>query len=130
MVAAGIGAGIVIIILEILYHKHRGWKEEQKELAKKTTDKWRANIMMMKKERTTNGQQPNGVLDSHAPQNDGIARRNPIYNPENHVDSTFTYNWAGVRFVCDFLYAEHRMIFATVVDENMKDAILTMHQLF
>lgn len=92
MVAAGIGAGIVIIILEILYHKHRGWKEEQKELAKKTTDKWRANIMMMKKERTTNGQQPNGVLDSHAPQNDGIARRNPIYNPENHVDSTFTYN--------------------------------------
>lgn len=94
MVAAGIGAGIVIIILEILYHKHRGWKEEQKELAKKTTDKWRANIMMMKKERTTNGQQPNGVLDSHSPQVDGIARRNPIYNPENHVDSInkFTYN--------------------------------------
>ncbi|KAL9984222.1 hypothetical protein ACROYT_G006495 [Oculina patagonica] len=94
MVAAGIGAGIVIIILEILYHKHRGWKEEQKELAKKTTDKWRANIMMMKKERTTNGQQPNGVLDSHSPQADGIARRNPIYNPENHVDSInkFTYN--------------------------------------
>ena len=94
MVAAGIGAGIVIIILEILYHKHRGWKEEQKELAKKTTDKWRANIMMMKKERTTNGQQPNGVLDSHSPQADGIARRNPIYNPGNHVDSInkFTYN--------------------------------------
>lgn len=92
MVAAGIGAGVVIIILEILYHKHRGWKEEQKELAKKTTDKWRANIMMMKKERTTNGQQPNGVLGSHSPHTDGIARRNPIYNAENHVDSTFTYN--------------------------------------
>lgn len=93
MVAAGIGAGIVIIILEILYHKHRGWKEEQKELAKKTTDKWRANIMMMKKERTTNGGQPvNGVLDSHSPHSDGIARRNPIYNVDNHVDGTFTYN--------------------------------------
>ena len=92
MVAAGIGAGVVIIILEILYHKHRGWKEEQKELAKKTTDKWRANIMMMKKERTTNGQQPNGVLGSHSPHTDGIARRNPIYNADNHVDSTFTYN--------------------------------------
>lgn len=91
MVAAGIGAGVVIIILEILYHKHRGWKEEQKEIAKKTTDKWRANILMMKKERATNGRQPNGVLDSHAPQTDGIARRNPIYNPENHVDGTFTY---------------------------------------
>lgn len=93
MVAAGIGAGIVIIILEILYHKHRGWKEEQKELAKKTTDKWRANIMMMKKERTTNGGQPvNGVLDSHSPHSDGIARRNPIYNADNHVDGTFSYN--------------------------------------
>lgn len=92
MVAAGIGAGVVIIILEILYHKHRGWKEEQKEIAKKTTDKWRANIMMMKKERASNGQQPNGVLDSHLPQTDGIARRNPIYNPENHVDGAFTYN--------------------------------------
>ena len=93
MVAAGIGAGIVIIILEILYHKHRGWKEEQKELAKKTTDKWRANIMMMKKERTTNGGQPvNGVLDSHSLHSDGIARRNPIYNADNHVDGTFTYN--------------------------------------
>lgn len=93
MVAAGIGAGIVIIILEILYHKHRGWKEEQKELAKKTTDKWRANIMMMKKERTTNGGQPvNGVLDSHSPHSDGIARRNPIYNADNHVDGTFTYD--------------------------------------
>lgn len=93
MVAAGIGAGIVIIILEILYHKHRGWKEEQTELAKKTTDKWRANIMMIKKERTANGGQPvNGVLDSHSPHSDGIARRNPIYNADNHVDGTFTYN--------------------------------------
>ena len=92
MVAAGIGAGIVIIILEILYHKHRGWKEEQKEIAKRTTDKWRANIMMMKKERTSNGRQPNGVLDSHQhPPTDGVSRRNPIYTPENHVDGTFTY---------------------------------------
>ena len=56
-------------------------------------DKWRANIMMMKKERTTNGGQPvNGVLDSHTPHSDGIARRNPIYNADNHVDGTFSYN--------------------------------------
>ena len=92
MVAAGIGAGIVIIILEILYHKHRGWKEEQKELAKKTTDKWRANIMMIKKDKTK-GQHPNGVLDGSHAGADGISRRNPLYNPENHIDTgaSFTY---------------------------------------
>ena len=92
MVAAGIGAGIVIIILEILYHKHRGWKEEQKELAKKTTDKWRANIMMIKKDKNQS-KHPNGVLDTAHAEGDGILRRNPIYNPENHNEAgvTFTY---------------------------------------
>ncbi|EDO35545.1 predicted protein [Nematostella vectensis] len=91
MVAAGIGAGIVIIILEILYHKHRGWKEEQKELAKKTTDKWRANILMMKKDRSNH--QPNGMMgDGRNGDGNGIARRNPIYNPENNLESAFTYS--------------------------------------
>ena len=88
MVAAGIGAGIIIIILEILYHKHRGWKEDQKEIAKKTTEKWRANIMLKKKDR----QQPNGVMErSNGSQPDGIARRNPIFT-ESNMESAFTYN--------------------------------------
>ncbi|XP_031557000.1 glutamate receptor ionotropic, NMDA 1-like [Actinia tenebrosa] len=92
MVAAGIGAGIIIIILEILYHKHRGWKEEQKELAKKTTDKWRANILMMKKDRTTT--QTNGVTlePRNGQDGTGIARRNPIYSPDNITESAFTYS--------------------------------------
>lgn len=92
MVAAGIGAGIIIIILEILYHKHRGWKEEQKELAKKTTDKWRANILMMKRDRVTT--QPNGVTTESRNGQDGtgIARRNPIYSPDNITESAFTYS--------------------------------------
>lgn len=91
MVAAGIGAGVIIIILEILYHKHRGWKEEQKDLAKKTTDKWRANIMLMKRDRST--KQPNGVGNSQE-NNDGvgISRRNPIYSPENPTEPAFTYS--------------------------------------
>lgn len=55
MVVVGIGVGIVIIILEILYYKYCGWKEEQKELVKKIIDKWCVNIMMMKKEWMING---------------------------------------------------------------------------
>lgn len=90
MVAAGIGAGIIIIILEILYHKHRGWKEEQKELAKKTTDKWRANIMMLKRDRSNN--QTNGVNNSDGQDGVGISRRNPIYSPENPTETAFTYS--------------------------------------
>jgi hypothetical protein len=93
MVAAGIGAGIIIIVLEILYHKHRGWKEEQKELAKKTTDKWRANILMMKRDRTT--PQPNGITSeprTNGQDGSGIARRNPIYSPDNVTESAFTYS--------------------------------------
>lgn len=94
MVAAGIGAGIVIIILEILYHKHRGWKEEQKELAKKTTDKWRANIMMIKRDKAkSKAKFPNGVLDSAHTEGDGISRRNPIYNPENHNEAGVTFSY-------------------------------------
>ena len=48
MVLAGIGAGIIIIILEIVYHKHRGWREEQRDLAKKTTEVWKNNVMITK----------------------------------------------------------------------------------
>ena len=32
MVAAGIGAGIVIVILEVLYYKHKGWRKHQKKV--------------------------------------------------------------------------------------------------
>ena len=79
MVLAGIGAGIIIIILEILYHKHRGWRADQKDLAKKTTELWKSNVQVTKAERThekeKNGM--NGSQNGHVTQE--TARTNPVF---------------------------------------------------
>ncbi|XP_028412398.1 glutamate receptor ionotropic, NMDA 1-like isoform X2 [Dendronephthya gigantea] len=79
MVLAGIGAGVIIIILEILYHKHRGWRADQRDLAKKTTELWKSNVMMTKNGRThakeSNG--VNGEQNGHAVTES--VRTNPVF---------------------------------------------------
>jgi len=51
MVAGGIGAGIVIVILEVLYYKHKGWRKQQKKVLKKTTEQWQEHVQDKKNER-------------------------------------------------------------------------------
>ena len=79
MVLAGIGAGIIIIILEILYHKHRGWRADQRDLAKKTTELWKNNVKMTRAERS-HVEERNGV---NGKQNGHVAnetsRTNPVF---------------------------------------------------
>jgi len=51
MVAAGIGAGIVIVILEVLYYKHKGWRKQQQKVIKKTTEQWQEHVQERKQDR-------------------------------------------------------------------------------
>ena len=48
MVAAGIGAGIVIVIFEVLYYKHKGWRKQQQKILKKSTDQWQECVQKRK----------------------------------------------------------------------------------
>ena len=48
MVAGGIGAGIVIVILEVLYYKHKGWRKQQQKVLKKTTEQWQEHVQERK----------------------------------------------------------------------------------
>ena len=79
MVIAGIGAGIIIIVLEIVYHKHRGWREDQRELAKKTTDVWKNNVIMTKNARNSNIESNGTVLKQNGNEIRQTSRINPIY---------------------------------------------------
>jgi hypothetical protein len=86
MVLAGIGAGVIIIILEILYHKHRGWRADQRALAKKTTEVWKSNVMMAKSDRESHKKERNGV---NGKQNGYLtheaARTNPVFVTDAHL---------------------------------------------
>ena len=44
MVAVGIGAGILIVILEVLYYKHKGMKKEERDVALKTATLWKERV--------------------------------------------------------------------------------------
>lgn len=44
MVAGGIIAGIILIVIEIAYKRHRGLKDKELELARNAADRWRGNI--------------------------------------------------------------------------------------
>ena len=77
MVLAGIGAGVLIIILEIIYHKQRGWRADQRDLAKRTTEVWKNNVTM-----TKNG------LSNHA---NGTAENSKDFS-ENHVSQECRVN--------------------------------------
>ena len=79
MVLAGIGAGIIIIVLEIVYHKHRGWREDQRELAKKTTDVWKNNVIMTKNARNNNIESNGTVPKQNGNDIRQTSRINPIY---------------------------------------------------
>ncbi|CAB3983880.1 glutamate receptor ionotropic, NMDA 1-like, partial [Paramuricea clavata] len=79
MVLAGIGAGIIIIILEIFYHKHRGWRAEQRDLAKKTTEVWRSNVLLTKRgqDHVIESNGVNGKQNGHVTHE--VARTNPVF---------------------------------------------------
>ena len=76
MVLAGIGGGIIIIVLEIIYHKQRGWRADQRDLAKKTADVWKSNVQVTRNHvKETNG--VNGKENGHVTQE--AARANPVF---------------------------------------------------
>ncbi|XP_061169322.1 glutamate [NMDA] receptor subunit 1-like isoform X2 [Saccostrea echinata] len=53
MVAGGIIAGIILIVIEIAYKRHRGLKDKELELARNAADRWRGNIEKRKLLRET-----------------------------------------------------------------------------
>ena len=44
MVGGGILAGVVLILIEMVYKRYRGTKEKELELARNAVDKWRALV--------------------------------------------------------------------------------------
>ncbi|XP_056014065.1 glutamate receptor ionotropic, NMDA 1-like isoform X4 [Ostrea edulis] len=53
MVAGGIIVGIILIVIEIAYKRHRGLKDKELELARNAADRWRGNIEKRKLLRET-----------------------------------------------------------------------------
>lgn len=51
MVAGGIIAGIILIVIEIAYKRHRGLKDKELELARNAADRWRGNIEVGQRQR-------------------------------------------------------------------------------
>lgn len=51
MVAGGIIAGIILIVIEIAYKRHRGLKDKELELARNAADRWRGNIEVGRRQR-------------------------------------------------------------------------------
>ena len=72
MVAAGIGAGIIIVILEVLYYKHKGWRKQQEKVMKKTTDQWVEHVQDRKNVRNDVSTKQNGTSN-------GSGLNNPVY---------------------------------------------------
>eukprot|EP00111_Clytia_hemisphaerica_P019907 TCONS_00058710-protein len=93
MVAAGIGAGIVIVILEVLYYKHKGWRKQQQKVIKKTTEQWQEHVQERKhqtggnenssrsRSRASKSSKENGV-DHLGNGNNPAGFKNPIYDVE------------------------------------------------
>lgn len=48
MVAGGIGAGIIIVILEVLYYKQKGWRKQQQKVLEKTAQHWQEKVKQRK----------------------------------------------------------------------------------
>lgn len=95
MVAGGIGAGIVIVILEVLYYKHKGWRKQQQKVLKKTTDVWQGKVQEKRNERGDDGRPENGSMDNNGTSSNGettirnghasTGLRNPTYKDD--IDS-------------------------------------------
>lgn len=81
MVAVGIGAGIIIVIVEVIYYRRKGMRKEERELAAKYCEHWKARTKEGKKNRHrlsvvftgTNGFEKNGVNGTH---------HNPVFEPD------------------------------------------------
>ncbi|XP_057314813.1 glutamate receptor ionotropic, NMDA 1-like [Hydractinia symbiolongicarpus] len=90
MVAAGIGAGIIIVILEVLYYKHKGWRKQQQKILKKTTEQWQEHVQDRKNRfdnsyqmnsrngstNENNSTQVNGNLEKNG---NSVSHQNPVY---------------------------------------------------
>ncbi len=51
MVAVGIGAGIIIVILEVVYYRRKGMRKEERELAAKYCEQWKTQTDEGKKKK-------------------------------------------------------------------------------
>ena len=76
MVGVGIGAGVIIVIFEVIYYRRKGMRKEQKDLVAKCAEQWKASAVeakKVKKMRTSafteingiNGFELNGVNGKH-----------------------------------------------------------------
>ena len=86
MVAGGIGAGILIVMLEVLYYKQKGWRKQQREVLKRTTKHWQDKVIQSKRKLAANEQKEAGL---HAPNGsinllDVKTKANGINNYSNH----------------------------------------------
>ena len=53
MVAVGIGAGIIIVVMEVVYYRRKGIRKEHMSIAEKCADKWKATTAEAKIKRIT-----------------------------------------------------------------------------
>ena len=52
MVAVGVGAGIIIVFMEVVYYRRKGIRKEQMSVAKKCAEQWKATTAEAKFNRT------------------------------------------------------------------------------
>ena len=45
MVAVGVGAGIIIVLVEVVYYRRKGMRREQMSLAAKCAEQWKATTV-------------------------------------------------------------------------------------
>ena len=51
MVAVGIGAGVIIVLMEVVYYRRKGMRREQMNIAAKCAEQWKATTTMGKEKR-------------------------------------------------------------------------------
>lgn len=78
MMLAGIGAGFIILVFEILYYKHQCWRAELRNRETKTTAD-RKNDMRRKNDEGNESNDKNVKEDGHNRRNEDIARTNPVF---------------------------------------------------
>ena len=51
MVGVGIGAGVIIVIIEVIYYRRKGMRKEQRNIAVKCAEQWKATTAEAKRKK-------------------------------------------------------------------------------
>ena len=87
----------MIVIFEVLYYKHKGWRKQQQKVLKRTTDQWQECVQERKNRDNENkfisinrnngvqqnGTQLNGVSNNHDKNGVTLGVQNPAFANED-----------------------------------------------